>query len=177
MRSLILGLCAMAMLSGCVTSQKPDIGEHRVLEDGGMAYSWVEADQKWLTNTPLFKPRPCTIGELQEFTLKFPREKPWWQFWGPQPSNKYWACPLTDWELKEKRWAPVEVAYDTSIIEKLGPMIHGAAFLGGTLGAASILGGHIEGGLRGQATGNSGPNLYASTISGQPIPGLRFVRP
>ena len=175
MRSLILGLCAMAMLSGCVTSQHIDNADHRVVADGGLFYSWVEPEKKVLTNTPLFPPRQCT--ELEEFRYKFPREKPWWQFWGPQPKQTYWACPLTDWELKEKRWAPVEVAYDTSIIEKLGPMIHGAAFLGGTLGAASILGGHIESGLRGQATGNSGPNLYASTISGQPIPGLRFVRP
>lgn len=175
MRSLLLTLCAMVLLSGCVTSQKPDIGEHRVLEDGGLNYSWVEPDQKWLTNSPLFPPRQCT--DLEEFKYKFQREKPWWQFWGPQPKQTYWACPLTEFEVKEKRWAPFAVAYDISRLEKLAPMIHGAAFLGGTLGAAQILGSHINSGLRGQPTSNSGPNLYASTISGQPIPGLRFVAP
>lgn len=166
----ILFVVFSLFLSGCSEN-------HRFLHiDKNKYLVYVQPPMDALRANPMPDPTYCT--KLIDVPYDPPLEPKWYhKITGTEPDKTFKGCGEREWEQKEGIWLASDVKYDPSIIEKTGPLIHGAAFLAGSFGAAAILGGHIESGLRGQATGNSGPNLYASTISGQPIPGLRFVQP
>jgi hypothetical protein len=84
----------------------------------------------------------------------------------------YMRCPTESYRLQLMNWDPIKLAYDSSIMEKTAPLIHGAMMLGGLLGAAEILGSHYESGMKHQAVSPSTRLDFRSstTVIGGPVP-------
>lgn len=156
--SLIM-VSMLLVLSACASASQ------RHAQSGGLMYTWGEADEEFKRPTPVFPKRPCTIEEYKATTFPYVDEQkhPWymrWMWWLDPPAQTFHACPLTDWESKEKRWAPIDLVITASTFDVIvPPLIHGAMFLGGM----GLLGSQINAGLSDQPPAQGA--LAGSSIS------------
>lgn len=157
MRAMILGLCAMVLLSGCAERHK------FIQQDKHKYLVYVQPPLDVLRPNPVPEPTYCT--KLVDVEYDPPLQPNFWQkLFGMKPDRTFKGCGEREWEQKEGIWL-ANVKYDSSVVEKVGPLLSGAAFMAGSMGAAAILGGHIESGLKGQATGGTLQGASVSTIN------------
>lgn len=136
-----LCLCVMGIMSGCGV-------EHKwIQQDKGKYLVYTQPPIDVLRQNPTPEPTYCT--KLVDVEYDPPLPVRWYHKIIGEPDRTFKGCGTRDWEQKEGVWL-ANVHYDTSLVEKIGPMISGAAFMAGTMGAAAIFGGHVNDGLKNQ---------------------------
>jgi len=149
MRVVILSL-VIALLAGCYTNPRT-----WVERNGHQAQQYHESGHGW-TEKGVITMLECDWVDL---------------FKSSHDGMEY--CPQKH-RGTETAMAQVTASQSDVIIPAV---IHGLAFMAGTLGGAAILGSMIPSSNITQINNSAGANLFGSTIQGNPIPGLRFAGP
>ena len=164
MRSLMVGLCAMVLLSGCVTKYDDVVSDFHTVQNGPMCYTRASDQRKF--NVPTMEPPPLECLCTQLISVKRLAKK-------ANASPESWSCP-----------APVsKEIYNTSIVPA-GHIVHHPSLASTYVPAIgyAAMGAAIGGGLAAQqaaritqSVGGTGTTVFTSTFSNAPIPGLKFV--
>lgn len=156
MKAIAMSVLTMMLLplAGCGIN-------HEWVQDQKMYLAWTEPKIKWLRPSPLIQPRKCK--KIEDIPYDPPLEPNWFEkLFNIEMPKTFKGCGLSEYETShEIAWEPIDMQWDKSIIEKAGPLIHGAMMFGG-LGLAGALGGTT-------VTNNnttSGVQLRASSIGG-----------
>jgi hypothetical protein len=150
-KALVLLLLPSFLVAGCYTNPRT-----WVERDGFMARQYHESGHGW-TEKGIITMIECDFDDLKDNSF-----------------DKMEYCPPMGKRESKTMLAQVTASQSDTIIPAV---IHGLAFMAGTLGGAAILGSMIPSSNITQINNSTGSTLFGSTIQGQPIQGLRFGGP
>lgn len=166
MRTLLLALCAMVLMTGCAAKQN-------MQQVGGTAVSWTSFEVEVMRDTPKIEPIQCPISQLKEYKYFIEKDWEWYRadkwFSKEKPNQFFWACPDEHMDERNKihlaSWSPTNMTWQDSPFRTVVP---GIANMFGYVAGAGTLGATMP---RNSVTqSGSGVNLRASTVAGE-VPG------
>lgn len=125
-------------------------------QDGYLAYTQPQI--QFLRENP--RPEPVYCMKLEDISYDPPLKQNWFEkLFNIEKDKTFKGCRHKD------SVRAANVSWEKAAVEKAGAMIHGLAFMAGTIGGAAILGSQINSGLRHQPGMFEGSNVGVSTLN------------